>query len=1242
MAGVENKFALIVMPLVLAWIAAQPAIAGEWSQGPGYRALAVEPGPSGKAGFTLMPASQTGVTFSNTVPLERHLTNQIFLNGSGLACGDVDGDGQCDLLFCGVNGTLVLYKNLGQWRFEDITAQAGLNGRGLPYTGVLLVDIDGDGDLDVVISTLNFGLHLFFNDGHGRFQPSSQSGILNAKRGGLSMVMGDVDGDGDLDLYVANYRSVTIRDEPNTPLTIGFVNGQPVVQKVGGRPLTHPDLTNRFSFNVKMADGRGSVQIEEHGEPDALFINNGNGQFSEVSWTGGAFLDESGNPLREPLYEWGQSVVMRDINQDGFPDIYVCNDFISPDRLWLGDGRGHFRLQPTLAIRHQTLASMGADFADINRDGWDDFLVLDMLSRDHRMRFAQRPLTDAGQPPLGAYKNRPQYPRNMLYLNQGDGTWAEIADFAILDAADWAWTPIFLDVDLDGYEDLLVANGFERDNMHVDTLQELDRTKKTSQLSSIEQLRLRQRFPRLDTPNCAFRNLGNLRFADVSSEWGFDTRAVSQGMALADLDNDGDLDVVINNFNGQAGLYRNNSSAPRVGVRLKGRPPNTRGIGARIKVLGGAVPLQSQEIQCGGRYLSTDDAMRVFAAGRSERMTIEVTWRSGRQSVITNALPNHIYEIDEASAVERAAPAPNTTPTPMFQDVSALLAHVHYEETFDDLTVQPLLPHRLTRLGPGVAWFDFNGDGRDDLAIGGGRGGFLAVYMNNGKGGFKKHEPAILREINGQSQTGIVALQRPNGQRVLVTGASNYEDGNTNAPSARVFNFMSDTIEAELPGCNSATGPLAAADYDGDGFVDLFVGGRVVSGRYPEPASSRLYRGRAAAFQLDRENSARLSQIGLVSGSVFTDLDGDGKSELVAACEWGPVRVFKYQPAGFVEVTTNLGLHKFPGAWNGVAAGDFDGDGKMDIVASNWGRNTRYERFSGQPIHLFAADFDNNGVLDIIEGWVDRHSGQLVPSQPFTTLVPALPMVREKMGSCSVYARATLQEIYGDALSQALHLQINWLDSTVFLNRGDHFEPRALPLEAQLAPAFAICVADFNNDGREDVLLSQNYFALPADIARMDAGRGLVLLGNGDGTFNSMPAALSGLQIYGEQRGAAVCDYDGDGRVDVVVTQNGAETKLYRNATASPGLRVRLAGPPGNPNAIGAAMRVIKNGKPLPMREIHAGSGYFSQDSFVQVFPFPASELWVRWPGGKITLTQIPEGIREMVVDASGQIVEKR
>jgi len=276
------------MPLVLAWIAAQPAIAGEWRQGPGYRALAVEPGPSGKAGFTLMPASQTGVTFSNTVPLERHLTNQIFLNGSGLACGDVDGDGQCDLLFCGVNGTLVLYKNLGQWRFEDITAQAGLNGRGLPYTGVLLVDIDGDGDLDVVISTLNFGLHLFFNDGHGRFQPSSQSGILNAKRGGLSMVMGDVDGDGDLDLYVANYRSVTIRDEPNTPLTIGFVNGQPVVQKVGGRPLTHPDLTNRFSFNVKMADGRGSVQIEEHGEPDALFINNGNGQFSEVSWTGGA------------------------------------------------------------------------------------------------------------------------------------------------------------------------------------------------------------------------------------------------------------------------------------------------------------------------------------------------------------------------------------------------------------------------------------------------------------------------------------------------------------------------------------------------------------------------------------------------------------------------------------------------------------------------------------------------------------------------------------------------------------------------------------------------------------------------------------------------------------------------------------------------------------------------------------------------------------------------------------------
>jgi len=373
------------------------------------------------------------------------------------------------------------------------------------------------------------------------------------------------------------------------------------------------------------------MAYDENGEPDLLLRNDGDGHFKPVSWTDGSFLDEEGRPLAAPPLDWGLSVMFRDVNGDGAPDLYVCNDFKTPDRLWLNDGRGRFRAAPPLALRQTPLSSMGVDFADVNRDGFDDFLVVDMLSREHERRFVQRTDIKPAILPPGVLDNRPQYPRNALFLNRGDGTWAEIAQLAGLEATEWSWTPVFLDVDLDGYEDLLVCNGFERDGMNVDVLQRLERAKKERPLSSLEQLHLRKMFPRLDTPNLAFRNRGDLTFEDVSAAWGFHDRGVSQGMALADLDNDGDLDVIVNNLNGPAALYRNESTAPRIAVRLKGAPPNTRGIGAKITVLGGPVP-QSQEMICGGRYLSSDDPMRVFAAGSvTNALVIEVACRCARR-----------------------------------------------------------------------------------------------------------------------------------------------------------------------------------------------------------------------------------------------------------------------------------------------------------------------------------------------------------------------------------------------------------------------------------------------------------------------------------------------------------------------------------------------------------------------------------------------------------------------------------
>ena len=1280
---------LIYSSLFLATVLTTSA-ALDWRQGAGFRYAEIDLPSAGKTGFTLQTPEQTGLFFTNTLPAERHLTNQILLNGSGVAAGDVDGDGLVDLFFCGLGGGSRLYRNLGHWQFKDITAEAGVACPNLDATGALLADINGDGALDLIVNSIGGGVHIFFNDGKGHFTESDQNPGLNAGRGGSSLALADFDGDGTLDLYIGNYRKVTIRDQPNTKFAFKMVNGKPVMSSINGQPLTDPDLTNRFDITFQLGARGGTMTHVEMGEPDLLCRNDGHGRFTPVSWTDGTFLDEDGRPLEHAPFDWTLSVMFRDLNGDGFPDLYTCSDFQSPDRIWINDGHAHVRALPRLAIRHTPLSSMGVDVADINRDGHDDIFVYDMLSRDHRLRYVQRLDIRHEVLPIGAIENRPQYSRNMLFLNRGDGTYAEIAYLSGLEATEWAWTPLFLDVDLDGYEDLLVANGFERDNMNMDALARLEAAKAQRKMEPMEALRLRTVFPRLDTPKLAFRNLGHLKFAEMGEAWGFNQRSVGQGMIAADLDNDGDLDLVINNLNGPAFLFRNDTIAPRLAVRLKGKAPNTRGIGARITVLGGPVP-QSQQIIAGGRYQSSDDPMRTFACGAATNLTLDVAWRSGLHSLLSNLCPNRIYEIDEAAASsslaprgtsgERAgergaAPSPlqaNSRVEPMnqpsevtlspiggegrvmglrateglmekgakpphFQDASSLLNHTHTDELFDDFERQPLLPHRFSQLGPGVSWFDVDGDGWDDLIIASGRSGQLAVYRNDGKGGFTRLEGPPYIQAVARDQTTVLGWRKPDGKVVLLAGSCNYEDGMADGSSVRFYDLAGQIVEDVLPGQLSSTGPLAMADIDGDGQLDLFVGGRIVPGRYPEPASSMMFRGSGGKFVLDQENTRRLAKLGLVSGAVFSDLDGDGQPDLILACQWGPVRVFHNDHGVFTEITAQLGLDKYSGWWNGVAVGDFDGDGRLDIVASNWGRNTRYENGRTRPLRLYYGEFDGLGMVRPMEANYDPSMKKWVPLAQFNILGAAMPQVRERLGSWQAYADASVEEVFGDALKQGGLLEAGTLETTLFLNRGGRFEARALPLEAQFAPAFAVCVGDLDGDGHEDIFLSQNFFAVHVDATRLDAGRGLWLRGDGQGGFTPVPGQESGLLVYGEQRGAALCDYDGDGRVDLVVSQNAAQTKLYRNTGAKPGLRVRLAGPPGNPQAIGAVLRLGNGDKLGPARELHAGSGYWSQDSALQVLAagFEPRQIHVRWPGGKTTTAEIPIGSQEVVVEPSG------
>jgi hypothetical protein len=1257
---------VLLASCLLAALIRSDVLAAEWQSGPGYRWRDLTVPATGRTFLKRLTPAETGIQFTNRLSEDKGLENSLRTSGGGVAAGDVDGDGWCDLYFCGMESPNALYRNLGNGRFEDITAAAGVACPDQYSTGAVFADVDGDGDLDLLVNSLGGGTRLFLNDGRGKFTEATDRGLWR-RYGSTSLALADIDGNGTLDLYVCNYATVKIEDRPNTKFDAKTIDGKPVLTAIDGVPLTSPDLTNRYFVDAERT-------VRELGEPDVLYRNDGQGRFTPVSWTDGSFLNEEGQPLKLPPYDFGLSVIFRDIDGDGLPDIYVCNDLFPPDRIWINDGRGRFRALSNLAVRSTCRFAMGVDFADINRDGYDDFFVVDMLSRSQVMRKIQTVGVPPMVLPVGKIDNRPQYKRNTLFLNRGDGTYAEIAQLSGLAATEWSWMPAFLDLDLDGYEDLLVTTGHFVDSLHADAVAAILKERSHRKLTDQEHRQMKRKYyPLLHLPMQIFRNRGDLTFEDKAGEWGFGYVGISQGLCLADLDNDGDLDVIVNHLNDGIGIYRNESMAPRVAVRLRGAAPNTFGIGGRIRLLGGPVP-QTQEIQCGGRYLSCDDTMRVFAAGRTNAdLTIEVTWRDGSRSLVRNVRANRLYEVEQASATRPTPDAPRApqpaAETPLFTDRSRLLHHVHAENTFEDLEQQPLLGRRLSQLGPGVAWFDLNDDGFDDLIVGTGAGGKMAVFRNDGHGAFEPWPAAVLNAPQPRDQTTVLGWQRSGRTPEILAGSSNYEDGQPGGACVRRFHLDQAAPGESFPGWEIAVGPLAMADVDGDGVLDLFVGGRAEPKRYPDPPSSLLFRGTESGFAVDEENCRRLATSGMVSGAVFSDLDGDGAPDLVVAVDWGAVRIYRNAkgrlepwdaPISFVE--TNLGgvcpaiadgaqgggarparLSQLKGWWNGVTTGDLDGDGRMDILASNWGRNTKFEEYRARPLRVYFGEWTVKGIVDVFEACTDAALKKEVPWAPYR-MAKLLPWVVEHYPTQTAYSTAGIADLLGERRQKAGVLEVNWLETTLFLNRGDHFEVHALPTEAQFSPAFAVCIGDLNGDGNEDVFLGQNFFAVDGDTSRYDGGRGLCLAGDGRGGLLPVPGQRSGVKVYGEQRGAALADYDGDGRLDLVVTQNGAETKLYQNSSSKPGLRVRLQGPSGNPTGVGAMLRLQSGGQLGPAHEIHAGSGYWSQDSAVSVLGSATTptKLLVRWPGGSTTTTDLPAGVREVTVGTTGQLVRSR
>jgi hypothetical protein len=1110
----------------------------------------------------------------------------------------------------------------------------------------VFADVNGDGHLDLLVTALGGSNTLFLGDGRGHFtDATAASGLSLEPRGSTTATLADGDGDGALDLYIATYKTRTMLDSL-PPQARGF---ERLTRRVGN----HYEVLPPFRDNYRLVDRPelGRISLVQRADPDEFYRGDGRGHFRrEPLAHNPRFLDASGTPLDREPDDFGLAARFYDVNGDGAPDLYVANDFEDPDQFWINDGRGGFRLIGPQAVRRTANSDMAVDFADLDRDGNVDLFQADMLANDWR-RKTELPTHTTFAKPVGDAGPTAQWQRNALLLNRGDGTFAEIADFAGVAGSGWSWSAMFLDVDLDGFEDLLIGNGHTWDLMDGDAQERV-----RSAVTGLDWREERRLYPPLAQPNVAFRNRGDRTFEDASRRWRWGTEAdISHGMAAGDLDGDGDLDVVVNRLDAPVAVMRNDAPAPRIAIRAIGAPPNTGAIGARIRVLGGAVPDQAREVTAGGLYLSGSDQELAFATGPARAVTLEVRWPTGRVTRIRDAVPGREYEVfdvgkDEGLKVGETA-RPSDLPA-LFEDVSATLDHRHAETWFNDYARQPLLPHALSQLGPGVTWSDLDGDGREDLVVPDGAGGELAWYRNTGAGfvrvplGF----PAgtldfTMALLGGASPDG--GGGGGGGGRSLLVGRSSYraatlEDA-LRLPGAARLDLAPGgrrvlRAGAIAPPDSASVGALALGDASGTGRLDVFVAGRVIPGAWPRPASSHLFRNRGDHYEEDPRDAALFRGVGPVSAALFSDLNGDARPDLVLATDGGPIRVFLNEAGQLVEATERLGLGRLRGNWNGVASGDFDGDGRLDLVATNWGRNLPWRASPANPLVLYVGQFGPAPTTDVVPARWDSSLKAVAPIASYARLARVLPALRRQVPTFRAYATATIEQLLGPLAGRATRIEITTQDHLVLLNRGDHFEPRPLPDEAQFAPAFGVVVSDFDGDGREDLFLAQNFSPTELGTPRFDAGRGLLLLGDGHGGFGPMPGQSSGIEIYGDQRGAAAADFDGDGRVDLAVGQNGAPTRLFRNRGAVPGVRVRLRGDAGNPDGIGAQVRLRYGDGAGPVREVQAGSGYWSNNGAVQVLGLRGSprSLEVRWPGGRLVEVPVSGAGEVVVADSAG------
>jgi hypothetical protein len=1158
-------------------------VAKEWTE----EVLAPLSGPRGSTMFAELSSEQTGIVTENRYadPAmwgERHREFEVGAMGTGVAIGDYDRDGRPDIFVVSKTESCRLFRNLGDWKFEDVTDRAGVADQGAAAgiwkQGATFADVNNDGWLDLYLCRFDAPNLLYINRGEGTFKEEAETRGLAVKDASVMGAFCDYDRDGWLDAFV----------QTNVLDTVGRPNGQ-----------------------------------RNH-----LFRNNGDGTFRDVTDAAGIVGDSRGH-----------SVIWWDYDNDGWSDLYIANDFEPADQLYRNNRDGTFVNVVDRVVPHLPYSAMGSDLGDVNNDGLIDLVVAEMAAtsheKDQRAMAGSRALISQ-DPPEGSTAV-PQYFRNALYLNTGIDRFLEVAFLAGLAATDWTWSVRWEDLDNDGWLDLHVTNGMHREAHNTDLLARM----MTAQ-NPAERVRIERASPILAEENFGFRNRGDLRFENASAAWGLNQKGVSFGAAFGDLDGDGDLDLVFTNYQAGATVLRNDSDGGhRVIISLQGTRSNRFGVGATVRIETES-GIQIRQLVLARGLVSSSEPVLHFGLGEDTRIQrLTVSWPSGQVQTLRDLAGDRRFTIIEPEAEVSPSDQVATAVIRQFTEVSASV-HMDVlsrERNIDELGLNPLLPMRQNRTGPALAVGDINRDGRDDLVLGGTSIDPMRLFLAAEGGKFAPADagkfpvdpslndgPLLVFDADGN---GTLDLLRTKAGVALPAGSAEYQptlllnDGREFRPAA----------SEALPPLPLSVGAVTAADFDRDGRLDLFIGGRVSPGLYPFSPISALLLNRGGRFEDATEAIAPgLRAVGMVTAAMWSDVDDDGFSDLLIALEWGHVKYFHNdggrklddwtERAGFAAAGT--------GWWNSLATTDFNGDGQADYVAGNLGLNTAYRAEPERPALLYSGDFKGDGTFQLVEA---HHEGDRIhPWRTRKDLGAVIPAILRRFPRNDAYARASLGEILGEEkLAAAERFAATELRSGVFLSQADgtfRFEP--LPRLAQTSPIQGMVAGDFDGDGRSDIYAVQNSFAPIPSVGRFDGGVSQLLRGNGQGEFVAVPLRESGLVVPGDAKALAVLDENQDGWPDFLVTRNNSTSLAFRNngVNGRRSLTVRLQGGPGNPTGIGSRVSMEYADGTTQSSEIQAGSGYYSQSAagcfFGWIEDNPPRKLRVRWPSGETSEHEVP------------------